>query len=391
MGRKVGLDGEGIAPAVRWTLAVGCAITVANIYYAQPLLEAMGRDLNVPQGQAGLIATLCQIGYAIGMFFVVPLGDLKERRGLVLTTVVTTTMVALAMAFAPSFSLLAVAALALGISSCTPQLLLPFTAALSKPSERGKNVGFVLSGLLLGILLARTVSGFLGEYFGWRSAYFFAAGIEVAIGAAFLLLLPTNETDHGGLTYGKALSSLPILIREEPVLRESIVYGACLFGAFSAFWTTLSFYLKTMGFGAHIVGLFGLVGAAGALAAPIAGKLADQGGPRRTILLAILATFVSFVIMSIGSLTPLVVGVLLMDVGIQAAQATNLSRIYALRPLARSRLNTVYMTSYFLGGSAGSALGTWAWSAGHWPGVCGLAAALALVALVNYVRTAKAV
>jgi len=390
MARLASVDGEGMAPAVRWALATGCTITVANIYYIQPLLEAISRDLHVPEHSAGLAATLSQVGYALGMLFIVPLGDLKERRRLVLMTVITTTVIALAMAFSPNFQVLCLCSLCMGISSCTPQLLLPFAAALSLPNERGKTVGFVMSGLLIGILLARTVSGFVGDFFGWRAVFLMAAGVEVAIGAFLMAVLPTNQSDHGGLTYRKALASLPALVREEPVLRESMVFGACLFGAFSAFWTALAFHLKTLGYGPDTVGLFGLVGAAGALAAPIAGRLADQGGPRRTILIATIVTTVSFMLMWPGSILALIPGVLLMDVGVQSAQVTNQSRVYALRPQARSRLNTAYMTAYFIGGSVGSALGTWAWSYGQWPMVCTVGIGLSCVTLANFARTRRA-
>lgn len=387
MARHAAVDGEGIAPVVRWALAVGCAVTVANIYYAQPLLEEISRELHVPEQQAGLAATLSQVGYALGMLLVVPLGDLKERRGLVLVTVITTMIIAVMMGLAPNFGVLCLGSLALGVSSCTPQLLLPFAATLARPEERGKLVGFVMSGLLLGILLARTVSGFLGEHLGWRTVYFYAAASEAVIGIVLFALLPTNRADHKGLTYRKALASLPVLVREEPVLRESMVYGACLFGAFSAFWTALAFHLKTLGYGPDVAGLFGLVGAAGALAAPLAGKLADQDGPRRTILVSIGITIFSFIAMIPGSIVALVLGVILMDVGVQACQVTNQSRVYALIPEARSRLNTVYMTTYFVGGSIGSALGTWAWAKDRWVGVCAVGVVLSVIALWNYFRT----
>lgn len=387
MARHAAVDGEGIAPVVRWALAVGCSITVANIYYAQPLLEEISRELHVPEQQAGWVATLSQVGYALGMLLIVPLGDLKERRGLVLMTIAVTSVIALTMAFAPNFNVLCIGALALGLSSCTPQLLLPFAATLARPEERGKLVGFVMSGLLLGILLARTVSGFLGQHLGWRMVYIVAAGAEVLIGAALYALLPTNRADDKGLTYRMALASLPGLVRELPVLRESMIYGAFLFGAFSAFWTALAFHLKTMGYGPDVAGLFGLVGAAGALAAPLAGKLADQGGPRRTILVAISLTIFSFVAMMPGSIVALIPGVILMDVGVQACQVTNQSRVYSLIPEARSRLNTVYMTTYFVGGSIGSALGTWAWAKDRWVGVCAVGVVLSIFALINYFRT----
>ena len=384
---------SGLSASTRWALAIGCALSVANLYFLQPLLAQVASDFHISQGEAGLAATLSQVGYGIGVLTIVPLGDFRERRGLALTTLGATTMLALAMAVAPSFGLLCVASFALGIATCTPQLLVPFAATLARPEERGRTVGFVMSGLLLGILLARTASGFIGAQLGWRAVYLIAAVTMVGLAAMVRVLLPESRSGNEPVPYGRLLRSLGALYREEPVLRESALYGACLFGAFSAFWTTLSFHLAGPPFAmgpkgaGSVAGLFGLVGAAGALAAPLAGRLADQGGPRRTIVVGILVTAVSFGIMLAPSIALLVVGVLLMDVGVQATQISNQSRVYALQPEARNRLNTVYMTIYFVGGSLGSALGTWAWDRWAWPGVCAVGAGFALFALGEFLLT----
>jgi len=306
----------------------------------------------------------------------------------VLISLSATALVALAMARSPSFEAFRVASLVLGFSTCTPQLLVPFAAVLARPEERGRTVGFVMSGLLLGILLARTLSGFVGGHFGWRAVYYMAAGLSVVLLVVMRFLLPENRPGNDHLTYPKLLRSLGELVRTEPVLRESAVYGACLFGAFSAFWTTLSFFLERVHhLGSEQAGLFGLVGAAGALAAPIAGRLADNDGPRRTILVGIVSVFASFGLMLLGAILALVGGVLVMDVGVQAAHISNQSRIFARRPEARNRMNTVYMTTYFVGGSLGSALGTWAWTQFGWPGVCATGAGFALVAWIEFVLT----
>lgn len=387
---------SGLSASTRWALAIGCALSVANLYFLQPLLAQVASDFHISQGEAGLAATLSQVGYGIGVLTIVPLGDFRERRGLALTTLGATTMLALAMAVAPSFGLLCVASFALGIATCTPQLLVPFAATLARPEERGRTVGFVMSGLLLGILLARTASGFIGAQLGWRAVYLIAAVTMVGLAAMVRVLLPESRSGNEPVPYGRLLRSLGALYREEPVLRESALYGACLFGAFSAFWTTLSFHLAGPPFAmgpkgaGSVAGLFGLVGAAGALAAPLAGRLADQGGPRRTIVVGILVTAVSFGIMLAPSIALLVVGVLLMDVGVQATQISNQSRVYALQPEARNRLNTVYMTIYFVGGSLGSALGTWSWGRWNWPGVCLVGVGFALAALVEFFLTARA-
>jgi predicted MFS family arabinose efflux permease len=358
-------------------------------------LAQIAADFHVSEGRAGLAATLSQVGYGIGILTIVPLGDFRERRGLALTTLGATTLLALAMAVAPSFGLLCVASLALGVATCTPQLLVPFAATLARPEERGRTVGFVMSGLLLGILLARTASGFIGAHLGWRAVYLIAAVLMVGLAVMVRALLPESRSGNEPVRYGRLLHSLGALIREEPVLRESAVYGACLFGSFSAFWTTLSFHLAGPPFDMGVknagsaAGLFGLVGAAGALVAPIAGRMADQGGPRRTIAMGILVTMGSFAVMLVPSITMLVLGVLLMDVGVQAAQISNQSRVYALRPEARNRLNTVYMTTYFVGGSLGSVLGAWAWERWGWPGVCAVGVGFALAALAMFFATRK--
>ena len=383
----------GLSALTRWALAVGCALSVGNLYYLQPLLAQVSHEFGVTERTAGLAATLAQVGYALGMLTVVPLGDFVERRRLALTTLSATAVAALAVASVPSFGLLCAASLALGYATCTPQLLLPFAAALARPEERGRTLGFVMSGLLFGILLARTLSGFVGARFGWRAVYLLASLVSVALVVSMRALLPRHEPENERLPYRLLFRSLGDLIREEPVLRESAVYGALAFGAFSAFWTTLSYHLAGSPFdfgpkdAGRVAGLFGLVGAAGALAAPLAGRLADQGGPRRTILVALLLTLASFAVMLPPSMLALAVGVVLMDVGVQATQVTNQSRVYALRPGARNRLNTVYMTTYFVGGSLGSALGLWAWGAYGWPGVCGVGAACAVLALANYAAT----
>ena len=381
-------NAPGLPALTRWALAVGCAVSVGNLYYLQPLLAGVSREFGVTEARAGLAATLTQVGYALGMLFVVPLGDVRERRGLVVTALAATVVAALAVSVAPSFGLLLLASLALGFATCTPQILIPFAAALATPEARGRVVGFVLSGLLLGILLARTFSGFVGARLGWRMVYVIAAGLVAALAVALRLLLPEHR-EETRFSYGRLLRSLGELVREEPVLRESATYGALLFAAFSAFWTTLAFLLHPRGLGPDAVGLFGLVGAAGALAAPLAGRLSDRGSPRRTILAGIVAVVVSFAVMLQGSITALVVGVLLMDVGVQAAHTSNLARVYALRPEARSRLNTVYMTCYFTGGSLGSALGAAAWGAFGWPGVCAVGAACGLAALAVFAATRR--
>ncbi len=375
-------------------LAVGCGLAVANNYYAQPLLAEMGRYFGVPDRRMGLVAMLSQVGYAVGMLLLVPLGDRLERRSYVLIMLGAVTVALLGVAAAPSFAWLAAASLAVGVTTIAPQLLIPFAAHLAAPSERGKVVGTVMSGLLIGILAARTVSGVVGEYLGWRAMYALAAAVMVLLGLVLRVLLPKSEPSASGLSYAALLMSIGGLLRDEPVLRQSCLLGAASFGAFSAFWATLSFHLAGPPFHypSGVVGLFGLVGIAGALAASAAGRLADRGSPRRTIGVGLACVLLAYAVLygAGQTLWGLVAGVVLLDLGVQAAHISNQSRIYAVRPEARSRMNTAYMVAYFVGGAAGSYGGAWGWSVAGWGGVCLVGAAMTALGLLAFVATARA-
>src|SRR4051794_24541619 len=220
-------------------MAVGCGLAVANNYYAQPLLADMARYFAVSDRRMGLVATLSQVGYAAGLLLFVPLGDRLERRSFILAMLGTVTIALLVVAAAPSFAWLAAASLAVGFTTITPQLLVPLAAHLAAPEERGRVVGTVMSGLLVGVLGARTVSGLVGEHLGWRAVYALAAAVMVALAVALRALLPRSEPAASGLSYAALLRSLGGLLRDEPVLRQSCLFGAASFGAFSAFWTTL--------------------------------------------------------------------------------------------------------------------------------------------------------
>jgi len=382
-------------PALRrgtvWVLAVGCGVTVANLYYSQPLLVDMARDLAVPEDRLGVVAALTQAGYALGLLLVVPLGDILERRRLILVMLGAVTCALVAVALSPGFIWLAAASLLLGAATIVPQMLVPFAAGLSRPAERGWVVGRVMSGLLVGVLASRTISGFVGAHFGWRVMYGLAAVLNVVLARALAFLLPESRPAER-LSYSQLLRSFGKLLRDEPVLRESCLFGAAVFGAFSVFWTTLAFYVARppYEFGSESVGLFGLAGAAGAVAAPIAGTVADLRGPKLMIGVGLVLVLWSFGLFAgLGDrLAALVAGVLLLDFGVQACHISNQTRIYGLRAEAHNRLNSVYMVSFFVGGAAGSSLGTYAWSSWGWAGVCAAGAGFALVGLAEYCRTA---
>lgn len=374
-------------------MAVGCGLSVANNYYAQPLLAEMGHYFQVDDRRMGLVAMLAQVGYAAGLLLFVPLGDRLERRGFILAMLGAVTVALLGVAAAPSFAWLAVASLAVGITTIAPQLLVPFAAHLAAPAERGRVVGTVMSGLLIGILAARTASGVLGGWLGWRAVYAIAAAVMVALVMALRGLLPRSQPEHAGTSYLGLLRSIGGLLRDEPVLRQSCLFGAMSFGAFSAFWTTLAFHLAAppFGYASGVVGLFGLVGIVGAMAAPMAGRFADRRSPRWTIGAGLACVLISYAVLGLAgeTLWGMVAGVILLDLGAQAAHISNQTRIYAIRPEARSRMNTAYMVAYFIGGAAGSYGGAWGWSRAGWGGVCLVGLAMTTAGLIAFAATAS--
>ncbi len=373
-------------------MAVGSGLAVANIYYVQPLLADMGGYFGVPDRRMGLISMLSQVGFATGMLLFLPLGDRLERRSFILGMLGAATVALLGVAVAPNFAWLAAASLAVGVTSITPQLLVPFAAHLAEPTERGQVVGTVMSGLLIGILAARTVSGVVGSTLGWRAMYGIAAAVMIALAVSLKELLPRSQPEGLGVSYFGLLRSIGGLLREEPVLRQSCLLGSMSFGAFSAFWTTLAFHLARPPFdyGSGVVGLFGLVGVVGALAAPLAGQFADRRSPRWTIGAGLVCILLSYVVLYEfgGTGYGMVVGVILLDLGAQSAHISNQSRIYAIRPEARSRMNTAYMVAYFVGGALGSYAGAWGWGRAGWGGVCLVGLGMTVAGLIVFVATA---
>lgn len=382
-----------IARRTVWIMAIGSGLSVANLYYSQPLLERMGVEFGASASRMGIVATATQVGYAVGMLLIAPLGDLMERRKLISATLIATALALAAVAVSPSFAWLAVASLVLGIATVTPQVIVPFAAAIAEPHERGKVVGTVMSGLLIGILLARTASGFIGSHLGWRAVYWLAAALMIVLMAAMAKALPRSTPTLVGTSYGALMRSIVGLVRDLPALRASALFGGLAFASFSVFWTVLAFHLATPPFhyGSDVVGLFGLVGAAGAAAAPLVGTFADRRGPRISIGLGLATMLAAYAVLAVfgRSIAGLVAGVLLLDVGAQCNHISNQTRIYGLLPEARSRLNTVYMVAFFLGGSLGSAAGAAAWPRYGWPGACAVGAGFVLAALGVFVATRR--
>ncbi|MGA9938077.1 MAG: MFS transporter [Candidatus Acidiferrales bacterium] len=386
-------DAPSISRTTVWFMAASTGVIVANIYYIQPLLADIASAFNLTVTKVGFIAMLTQIGTALGMLFFVPLGDSRERRSLI-TLLLGIAIVALVfVALARNAVWLALACFVVGMMGATVHLFVPFAAHLAPPRERGRVVGTVFSGILLGILLARTFSGSVGAHLGWRAVYAIAAAMMLCVAILVQFLLPRSKPSIE-LPYLSLLRSTIGLIREHRDLREAAFLGGCLFCCFSAFWTTLVFFLGTppYHYGAEGAGLFGLIGAGGAAGAPLFGRLADRRGPRFAVGLAMLSVLVSFGLMWAAGkiLAGLIVGVLLMDMGTQAGHIANQTRIYALDADARSRLNMFYMVCYFVGGAIGSLLGAYAWRVRGWTGVCVFCLGVMIVALAKFAAGRRA-
>jgi predicted MFS family arabinose efflux permease len=376
---------RGLSRRLVMVMAVATGLSAANLYYAQPLLAVIRRDLHVSAGTAGLVVTATQVGYAAGLVLLLPLGDKMQRRRLV---VVMSTLSALALAWtalAGSAGSLLPAALAVGALSVVAQILVPFAASLAPPEERGRVVGTVMSGLLMGILLARTAAGLIAAGGAWRTVYWAAAAAMLVQAGVLRRVLPPSGAATG-LGYAALLGSLGSLVRAEPVLRLRAAYGGFAFGSFSVLWTSLAFLLAgpPYRFSTPVIGLFGLAGAGGALTATGAGRLADRGGKARTTFVAALLITGSWLPTWLGhrSLAALLVGIVVLDVGVQGLHVTNQSEIYRIRPEATSRMNSVYMTSFFTGGAAGSALSAYLYGIAGWTGVSLAGAGFGVAALL---------
>ncbi len=378
-----------------WLMTITTGMVAANIYYNQPLLGDITKDFNVTEGHGGTIAMLTQIGYAAGMFFTIPLGDLLQRKRLIMVEFFLSIVGLLVIGFAPTIQVLMIGSFLVGAFSIIPQLFVPMAAQLSAPENRGKTIGFVMSGLLIGILLSRTISGYVGAHLGWRAMYWLAAGLMAVLAACSYFMLPEVYPTYKG-TYKSLMRSLVSLVKEEPQLRLVSLRGALCFATFAGFWTTLVFLLQEPPFnaGSEVAGAFGLVGAFGAIAASQMGRLTDKWDGRYLSAGSILLIIVSYVVFrtSSASMVGLVIGVILLDMGVQATHISNQALILALRPEARNRLNTVYMVTYFLGGAAGTFFASQAWKYYKWDGVTAMGLILATMALLiqlNFIRRYK--
>ncbi|MBO9202837.1 MULTISPECIES: MFS transporter [Niastella] len=362
------LKKSNLHPAIIPLMAVSAGIIIANIYYNQPILKDIAVSINVSEAAIGKISMLTQLGFGVGMFFLLPLGDKLNRKNLILFLMVMLGVLLVGLTFASSLALVYLLSFLIGLCSTPAQIILPMAATLDGVN-RGKTVGRVFAGILVGILGARVVSGFISSWLGWRYVYGMSA--TLVFGAVVLLkrFLPDVAPKFKG-NYFHLLKSTLLLIKEYRLLRQAALLGAFTFGVFCSFWTTLTFHLSAapLSYSASTIGSFGLIAIGGALVAPYFGKQADKGGAYKSLFITGSLTIGSVVLIKLFplSMPVLVVSIFFLDIGVQATQITNFARIYSLHEHAHSRLNTIYMTTYFIGGAIGTYFGLLSWRIGGW-------------------------
>lgn len=355
-----------------WFMTIGAGLVVANNYYNQPILGKIARELNISESAANNVAMVTQIGYAAGLFLLVPLGDLLRKRRIIIIDFIFIIASLLAFAFSQNLTMMLVSSFFIGLSSVVPQMFVPLAAQLSDPKEKSKNVGMVMTGLLIGILGSRIFSGIVGEHLGWREVYYIAASTMFLLWILTFFLLPDIKPTFSGSYWG-LMKSMFRYVKTIPSLRLASVRGALSLASFLAFWTSLTFHLERPPFfaGSDIAGELGAVGIGGALAASMVGRIADRVNRNTLISCAAILMLLSWCIFGIWGFTyaGLIVGIFILDVGLQSIHVTNQTIVFATNPDASNRLNTVYMTSYFIGGSFGTFAGGRAWQYMGWNGV----------------------
>ena len=380
---------QGLNPALVALMSVATGLAVASNYYVQPLLATIAHTFHLSVNQAGFIVTTAQLGYACGLLLLVPLGDMLERRGLIVSMSLLAAGGMVVTATSTSLWMMLAGTIVTGLFSVVAQMLVPLAATLAAPERRGKVVGTVMSGLLLGILLARTVAGALAQLGGWRAVYWVASVLMVLMALALWRFLPRYKQSIP-LNYPQLLGSIFRLYAENPVLRMRALIGCLSFANFSILWTSMAFLLAAApyNFSEGEIGLLGLAGAAGALAARQAGALADKGKAKLTTSLGLLIMLLSWIATAAGahSLIALIAGILLLDLAVQGVHITNQSVIYRHMPEARNRLTAGYMTSYFIGGAMGSLASASAYHFAGWHGVCATGAVMTLLSLLAWWR-----
>ncbi|WP_268224767.1 MFS transporter [Sinomicrobium oceani] len=353
-------------------MAITTGMVVANNYYNQPLLADMAREFGVSEGAISDVPMLTQIGYALGLFLIVPLGDMLKRKRMILIDFAFIIAALISAGWAPTPAALKVSSLFIGLTSVIPQIMVPMAAQLAEDHNRGKAIGTVMTGMFIGILGSRTLSGFIGSYLDWRSVFFIASGIMAVLWLFLKWKLPEITPDFKG-SYRQLLLSIVDQFRNRPRLRLAALRGSLVFASFSVFWTTLVFLLETpkFGMGSREAGAFGVVGIAGAVIATVVGKLSDTMNKNVIISVSTLIAMISWIILGFGSgsIVLLIIGALFLDLGIQAVHITNQTIIFENNPPERNRINTVYMVLYFTGGALGTFIGGIVWQHFGWTGV----------------------
>ncbi|WP_313375940.1 MFS transporter [Chishuiella sp.] len=376
-----------LTPIILWIMIIGSGLVVANNYYNQPLLSLISKEFKVPESKVSAIAMLTQIGYAFGLLFIIPLGDLLKRKKLILFDFIFIILSLLGMYFSPSIIWLFPLSFLIGFTSVVPQIFVPMASELAEPAKKPQAIGMVMSGLLVGILLSRVLSGFIGEFLGWRAVYLIGAVIMFILWILIYIFLPEIQPNYKG-SYLGLMKSITQLIKNEPLLRLASFRGATGFAAFSAFWTTLVFHLEQAPFhaGSGIAGAFGVIGAVGALAAALVGKVNKYLSINRIIFYAIIIMLFAWGFFYQFGFTywGLIIGVILIDLGLQSMHVCNQTQIFALNPTATNRLNTVYMTSYFIGGSLGTYIAANAWGKYQWNGVVAVGICFTLLCFISH-------
>lgn len=389
---QTGVSAQPLSNTLVTIIALCCGLIVANIYYAQPIIELLAPEVGLSAHSASLIVSLTQIGYALGLFFLVPLADLIENKRLMLITLAVSFLSLVGTALADSPNVMLILCLMIGMSSVSVQVLIPLAAHLSSDEKRGQVLGNIMAGLLLGILLARPISSLIADHFGWRAVFYFAAGCMVFIAGVIYFAIPSRQPTHK-TTYFELLKSLKQLMISQPVLRQRSLFQALMFASFSLFWTSVPVVLsREYGLSQSEIALFALVGAAGAVAAPIVGRLADKGYTHQVSLLAKVIAAGCF----LPSLFELPYGIVILaitgvfiDFAVQANMVLGQRAVYAIEPQSRARLNAIYMTSIFVGGAVGSLIASPLYEAGGWTGIALVATGMPLISLIGYLVTTK--
>ena len=377
-------DDEGVPASLLFIMACMAAVSVANIYYCQPLLSLMGNDLSIDEWRASLIAMITQVGYACGLFFIIPSGDKFDRKKIVSYSFSILTIALLCIALSNNFHAVMAASFAVGACSVMPQIFIPIAAQYSRPEKKGANVGLIVSGLLTGILASRVISGLVGEWLGWRSMYVIAAIVMSLCTLIVWRIMPYTENNYTG-SYKRLMHSLFALIREYKLLRICALRAAFAFGSFLALWASLTFKMEQAPFyaGSDVVGLLGLCGVAGAMSASVVGRLVSRIGVHNFNLLGAALMLSAWIIAYLwgNTYTAIIITILILDIGMQCIQLSNQTVVFSLNPKASNRINTIFMTNYFIGGSLGTFLSGSAWSMAGWSGVTIVGISLAFCSL----------